>query len=169
MKPDLLGDDFRVWFEARLVPLHAWASTTIGQGRQLRPGIIVFRDDDTMALMPVGMESLEDKNLAAHLHRLTASLSIGRRGAILVSEAWMAAPPRDEAERLRHDREGISNHPGRWEVVFWSALRGDRQLIAHSNITRRPIRLGPFTIIDPQREMSSGRLIADEHRKGKGH
>lgn len=167
---DLLGDDFRAWFEARLVALHMWAANLVETGRTVQPGIIVFRADDEMAFMPVDLDSIAAKNTAAALHRLTATTPMAREGAIFVSEIWILTdPPKDEVERLRTDRDGIAHHPKRTEAVLWSALRGERQLFAKSDISRKPNRLGPWTISDPRRAFSSGRLIADEHDKRRGH
>jgi hypothetical protein len=165
--PDLMGDDFRQWFEARLVALHAWAAGIVTQGGEVHPAIIVIRDDGEIAYMPLSFDTVADKNIAAALHRMTASLPMGRDGAIMVSEAWIlpeSVVATVDQERMR--REGISKHPQRLEIVMWNALRGDRQLIATSKINRAANRLEPVEIIDPQRSMVSGRFMADEHRKG---
>lgn len=165
--PDLLGDDFRQWFEARLVALHAWAAGIVTQGGEVHPAIIVIRDDGEIAYMPLSFDTIADKNIAAALHRMTASLPMGRDGAIMVSEAWIAPGTADDPELERIKREGIADHPQRREIVMWSALRGERQLLAMARIDRAANRLQPFEIIDPRREMLSGRMVADEH--GKGH
>jgi hypothetical protein len=164
--PDLLGDDFRAWFEARLVKLHTWASELVAKGRQVSPALIVFNLDDQMGLMPLPFDTVGDKNMAAALHRWTATLSIARDGVIMVGEAWLAPSlDADEAEHTRIHREGISNHPERTEAVVWNALRGERQLFAMAEIVRPHNRLGALQFIDPRRELMSGRMVPEQRSK----
>jgi hypothetical protein len=156
----MIGDDFRAWFDERLKPLHEWAAGIIGRGLEVEPCVVVFGPDDTLQVLPLDFESIAKKNIAVDLHQLLARLG---GSPIMMSEAWMVANMSAADAAVT---KSLEDHPDRFEAIIWNALRGDRQLLAHARINRPDNTLGEIVVIDPRRELLSGRMAADEHRKG---
>jgi hypothetical protein len=162
MTDGILGDDFRAWFDGIVPALHDMAGERIAKGGGIPPAILAFHRDGSMSVYMVPLDSIDDKNLVAALHRQLAARP-DVVGAVFVSEAWTVEASSEEVERegWRTSREGIENHPRKTEIVVWSAMNDKRQLLARAAIERPANRLGPVRVNDPARELWQGRVIRE--------
>jgi hypothetical protein len=103
----------------------------------------------------------EDKDTAAILMRAYFMLHNVAR-YVFVSEAWQAFLPNDDVSKIREiAKHGLSDHPGRIEVLMFQAEDLiEPSFTAHRLITRLPdgkIALGPLEFVESMQ--SEGRFV----------
>lgn len=156
--------DFREYCEARLDELLEAGRQYIADGSQ-HPTLFVV---DSMrpgqhAIAPFDIESDEDRMKAASLHRELASRPDIVACVTFVTEAWAISMERKPGDPVPVLPTGsIKDLPDRTEVLSFSFIRGDMQLVSMCPITRPDNAVTKGPLMDPADGMLGGRFINHE-------
>lgn len=154
--------EFRAFCEQRLEQLLVPARMYIADGTQ-HPTLFIA--DSTKcpgetAIIPFDIESDEDRESGAMTHKLMASRPDIVSCVTFITEAWAVITTAKPSEPDPAEINGSLEHaPGHTEVLSFSFMRGDMQLIAICPITRPDNTVEKGPLLDLADGMMGGRFV----------
>lgn len=150
--------EFRRWFDEKLPALMIAARGIIGSGREHRPMLLCYSHAGHVVPVPItGFDSIEAKDKVAYLHREMAK-NPHMAAVVFISEAWTVDI--DASEKVP---ASVAQDPRRFEVIIFSAIRGEQQLFATCRIERPGNTISEPVVTDPANPEapSFGRMVVN--------
>jgi hypothetical protein len=164
------NDTLLGWFENILERLQPMALAMINDETEHVPMFLVYSSDrpHKVAAIPLFELNNDVKDAAFGVLRSLGS-SDGVHAAILVTEAWTVERSTDDP-RASDMTRSLEFEPDRQETMIWNCVSHGQQLMAMRKIDRTTKGWGgELKIIDPSKDMMSGRMVADDKDTSTRH